>query len=182
MNISKGSFLLWLKKVRGISKGFYWTILVIVFGLMQFWIKLAYLYYTEPDKISFYNVTKDGVLLFFTLAITMSVTMDYHFDDQLARVGTLFRSTAFTFMPFMVMSFVIMWSVIISTSANTNKELSSNLNKWAFILSVVYAICGKSFLFSKNRLESSTEKLNELKSLVEELYQNLYDEMDENAH
>ena len=137
-------------------KGIYWTILVIIFGLLQFWIGLGYSSYSSMIEISFHELTKDGVLLFFSLGITMSVTMDYHFDEYKAKVGNLWKTTGFVFVPLVMITFVVISYLIIKFNPEPNKEeLISTLNVCVLCISSVFALIGKSYLFMKQRIDKS---------------------------
>ncbi|AEG00663.1 hypothetical protein [Methylomonas methanica] len=133
-----------------IGRGLYWIILVIVFGLLQLWLNVGYFLYSAPDQVSFYSVTKDGVLLFFMLAVTMGVTIDYHLDDDKSKVGKLWKSAAFVFMPLLITAFVVGAYMMITINPDpSRKELIDLLNICSLCLVVVYAFIGKAYLFYK---------------------------------
>lgn len=130
------------------GKGLYWTLLVGAFGLAQLWVNLAYLAYTEPEVVSFHRLTGDGLLLFFALAITMSVTMDYWFEGHHSRHWHLWKATAFVFYPIGITGVVIGAYLMIAIQPMPGREaLIDGLNLSVVCLTLLYAIVGKTYLF-----------------------------------
>ncbi|SEI67509.1 hypothetical protein SAMN05421831_10754 [Allopseudospirillum japonicum] len=137
---------------RATGKGVYWTILVVLFGLAQLWVKIGYSLYSYPEQVSLFYITRDGVLLFFTLAITMSVTMDFWFDDTKSKEGSLWKATAFAFYPIIIMGFVIAsFSIVSFSDAPDNEELVNALSTGSVVLTLLYAVVGKAYLFHRAR-------------------------------
>ncbi|PPK72359.1 hypothetical protein B0F88_104153 [Methylobacter tundripaludum] len=136
-----------------IGKGVYWTILIVVFGLMQLWVDIGVSLYNEPKDATLYFFVKDGVLLFFTLAVTIGVTLDYFFDDEKSKLGNLWKATAFAFMPIAIMSFVITSYLIFSSETSDPNKISvvNNLNISSFAMALIYATFGKAYLFYKSK-------------------------------
>lgn len=139
--------------VRCIGKGVYWTVLIVVFGLMQLWVDIGVSLYNKPEDATLYHFVKDGVLLFFTLAVTIGVTLDYFFDDEKSKLGSLWKATAFAFMPIAIMSFVIASYLIFSSETSDPDKISivNNLNISSFVMALFYATFGKAYLFYKNK-------------------------------
>ncbi len=140
------------KMIRATGKGIYWTTLVILFGLSQLWLKIGYSLYSYPEQLNMFYITRDGALLFFTLAITMSVTMDFWFDETKSRDTNLWKATAFAFYPIVIMGFVMAtFSIISFSSAPENKELINTLSIGSVVMTLVYAIIGKAYLFHRTK-------------------------------
>lgn len=130
------------------AKGLYWSSLIVLFGLCQLWIATVFHLYDNSAAVTLYNSTKDGVLLFFALAVVMSVTMDYWFDERLPLRHNLAKTTAFVFFPIVVMGFVISAYAMISFNNASGKEAIVNtINISALVLSFLFAFIGKSYLF-----------------------------------
>lgn len=138
--------------IRATGKGVYWTALVVLFGLAQLWVIVGYSLYSFPEKVTFYSMTKDGVLLFFTLAVTISVTMDFWFNDEKLNTGKLWKATAFAFYPMLIMGFVIAsFSIISFGNLVEQKEIVNMLSIGSILLTLLYAIIGKAYLFKRTK-------------------------------
>ena len=136
--------------IRATGKGIYWAALVILFGLSQLWVKIGYSLYSYPEQVDMFYITRDGALLFFTLAITMSVTMDFWFDEEKSQHSNLWKATAFVFYPIVIMGFVIAsYSIISFSNAPKNKEIINALSTGSVVLTLIYAVIGKAYLFCR---------------------------------
>lgn len=138
---------------KSIGKGLYWSILIVVFGLVQLWVNIGISLYNNPINSSIYVFLKDGVLLFFVLAITISVTLDYYFDDEKSKLGSLWKATAFAFTPMAIMGFVVAAYIVFSSGTSDQEKIHivNTINISAFSMSMIYAFLGKAYLFYKNK-------------------------------
>jgi hypothetical protein len=136
-----------------VGRGVYWTLLVVLFGLSQLWLTLGYRMYVAPEQVSAYESVKDGTVLFFTLAISVGVTLDYFFDEGGPEIQTLAKSTAFVFVPLVVALFVVScYFIIIVNPAPARPDVVTLLNACAFSIAVAQAAIGKTYLFYKSKL------------------------------
>lgn len=130
------------------GKGIYWTFLVSVFGLAQLWIIIGYQLFNDASKVSVYYMAKDGALLFFALAVTMSVTMDFWFEPKVSNKSNLAKATTFVFTPIAVMGFVIgAYSIIMFGAPEKSPDLVCALSIGAITLSLLFAMVGKAYIF-----------------------------------
>lgn len=137
--------------MKPFGKGIYWTILILIFGLLQLWFSVFYVFYEDPSAFSFYPLVKDGALLFFSLAVVVGITIDYHFDERKSKVGGLSKATAFVFFPLIVVTMIVAGYMTISTSTSDNEEVIKILNYSSLSLTILYAILGKTYLFLNSK-------------------------------
>lgn len=136
--------------VMNLGKGVYWALLLGIFGLLQLWVNVAYLVYIQPESVSLYRLTSDGVLLFFALAITISVTMDFWFESADARRCHLWHATAFAFYPMGVTAVVIAaYLMMTSHPDQVSEDLVNALNMSVVSLTLLYIIISKTYLFQR---------------------------------
>ena len=55
--------------VKDVGRGIFWTLLIIIFGLSQLWYTLGKTIFLNDDNLNFFDITKNGILLFFILAL-----------------------------------------------------------------------------------------------------------------
>jgi hypothetical protein len=81
-------FLIWKKHLFSIIQGFPfllvaiskslgWFILTLVFGLLQIWFIVGENFFRTANIYSFEKFVTDGVLLFFSITVIASLTIDY---------------------------------------------------------------------------------------------------------
>jgi small neutral amino acid transporter SnatA (MarC family) len=82
----------------------------------------------------------------------MSVTLDYHFDDKAVKINTLWKSTAFVFLPIIIALAVTgSYFIMFMQPEPSRVQWASGINVYAFLMSLLYAAVGKTFLFYKNK-------------------------------
>jgi hypothetical protein len=59
-----------------------WVVLAVVFGLLPLWIRLIHAALDPSFDVDWRSVLKDGMLLYFSIAIVSAVTADYYLADQ----------------------------------------------------------------------------------------------------
>lgn len=142
--------------LRLLPKGVYWLVLAVVLGLAQLWANMCRA--SGSDVRAFSIAMENGVLLFFTMGLTISVTLDYHFDsdiDTIAKIGKLWRATAFTFFPLIITLLVILTYSAIQFRQEAMKETWVVLAHWLSLgMSCVLALVGKTYLFCKDRMRT----------------------------
>lgn len=138
--------------MQAFGKGIYWTILVLIFGLLQLWIDVFLKYYGSPDSFSFYPLIKNGAFLFFSLAVVVGITIDYHFDEKKSEVGALWKAGAFVFFPFLLVVAIVVAYTTVSLIKTENDNIIRLLNYISFCLTLLYALLGKTYLFLNNRI------------------------------
>lgn len=129
-------------------KGTFWMVLVSLFGLSQLLISLCVSAFQEESSITWYLIAKDGVLLFFALAVTITITMDYWFDPIASESTSLAKATAFVFYPIILMAVVItIYCIILFGNPENNKELINTVSLCVLGLAGLFGVVGKTYLF-----------------------------------
>lgn len=76
----------WLKRaIRWLRAGLTWTMLTVLAGLLPLWIRLGGNYFHSslpPLEITTNEILQDGMLLFFSMAVVASITVDYYLSEQ----------------------------------------------------------------------------------------------------
>lgn len=83
--------------------GLAWVSLLLIFGLLQLWLDLGWDYYKEPSKFNFFPAISQGALLFFCLAATSAVSIDFHFEPKLASKYSGWKTVCFVAVPTLIL-------------------------------------------------------------------------------
>lgn len=78
-----------------------WTVLTTFLGLIQLWITVIISYLLTNKEYNFYSPFQDGSLLFFIMAVTTAITIDYHFTKNI-NLPQWAKSVVFTLFPFLI--------------------------------------------------------------------------------
>lgn len=112
--------------------------------------------FKEPEHLTFFDLTKDGGLLFFILAVTIGVGVDYVFDSSTNSKRTIESVIAFYFMPVIVMFGVTAAYMFIKFNAvDDNKQIFQAVNVGALALGLTYGFVGKIYLFYRAKQAES---------------------------
>jgi hypothetical protein len=69
------------KRIKAIRFSLLWLELTVFFGLMQVWLVVLASNFLQEAQVNLLDMMLDGVLLFFSIAIIASVTVDYILDN-----------------------------------------------------------------------------------------------------
>ncbi len=68
--------------IKAFWKSFIWILLIILFGLMQLWLRICSSYVRKDILFSFEKILLDGVIVFFVTAIITTITIDFYFSKK----------------------------------------------------------------------------------------------------
>lgn len=145
-----------LALVRGIASAFLtgllWMVLAVVLGLAQLWLNYGVAAFRSMSIGR--DVLEDGVLLFFAMALTASVCLDYHFDEELDRLvpmRKLWKGIIFYFVPGVII--LLVTYVYMCLLFDPEKALKTDvvvLAHWSSILAaLLLCLFCKTLLFCK---------------------------------
>ena len=121
----------------------------MIFGLSQLWYVVGENLFSQESNFDMFSIIKDGVLLFFILALTISLTLDFWFEHAQERIN-LAKLTAFVFYPLLItISVVSVYSYVLTLSTRLNKEIFKIANLTLIVLSFVYALVVKTYFYYK---------------------------------
>ena len=130
------------------TRGAYWTLLMAVFGLLQFWVNWGIAKVSRPESSSFFDLTKDGGLLFFVVAVIVGISIDFHFDAKKSGDGALWKTLPFVFLPMFVLVIAIVAYIFSSTyGVESYRDEFELVNIIGLMLTSIYALIGKTYLF-----------------------------------
>ena len=126
-----------------------WMMLMIIFGLFQMWIDLLYVAIVKPKEMSLFYFIKDGGILFFLLAVTSGITIDYQLAEC-SHSPNLFQKISFIFFPFIIFGCVVcLYMIIKLINIGAFQYRFNYANTCLFFLTIVYGFFSKLFLFSR---------------------------------
>ena len=124
---------------KSIQRSLSWTILTTLLGLIQLWITICVSYVLTHISYSMWGALQEGALLFFIMAVTTAITVDYHFTAELP-ISQSIRGIIFTLFPFLIGVFVTALYVTLYISD------SSKVDRPA-LLTITYALIAKTIMF-----------------------------------
>ncbi|MBK5931291.1 hypothetical protein [Halochromatium salexigens] len=132
------------------GKSLYWSLLVALFGLLQLWLVFAYEGLTA-QPLGIERVMRDGVLLFFAVAVTIGLTLDFWFeaasDAQPTPMG-LWIVTAFVFYPLMILTLVVALAMALAINgAQLETSALTLITLTVTGMTTCYALMTKTYLF-----------------------------------
>lgn len=89
------------KLILALIKGMIWTLLTAMFGLIPVWLTFGISIITKNRDYSLSQAVQDGSLLFFVMAITTAITVDYYFSKDIDISGWV-NKIMFTMYPFVI--------------------------------------------------------------------------------
>jgi vacuolar-type H+-ATPase subunit I/STV1 len=125
-----------------------WTFLTTFLGLIQVWITMVISYLLKNKEYNLRVALEEGSLLFFIMAVTIAITIDYHFSENI-HLPQWIRSVMFTLLPFLI-------GILVTALYSTLYIADENeLNQSAFIatqsfligLTILYAFIAKLLIF-----------------------------------
>lgn len=134
--------------IKTIGKSLLWFVLTFIFGLLQAWVVFGQSYMLED--MSVWNEVKNqimgGALLFFSTAITASLTIDYFMlkDVNFSKTETGFL---FVFSPAIILaSAILVFSAIYLKPTEAHFQTVMNLELVILSITFIYAIIVKTML------------------------------------
>lgn len=141
--------------IKVLVKAFYWSLLVAVFGLLQFWINWAIAALFDTQHSAFYDVAKDCALLFFLTAAIVSVAIDFHLNDNVNATRSQLARFAFTFFPMLVVGFAVFtYDVARRNDLESVRDIFVMVNLCACAVTFVYCLWVKTYLFFSDEMAS----------------------------
>jgi hypothetical protein len=80
MELRVRSFLIWAWGT--LLTGGTWLLLPVLFGLLPLWIRIITARYDSPPEVDWNAIMKDGMLLYFDMALVSTVTADYFLSER----------------------------------------------------------------------------------------------------
>lgn len=133
---------------KSIQRSLSWTILTTLLGLIQLWITICVSYVLTHISYSMWGALQEGALLFFIMAVTTAITVDYHFTSEL-RISQSIRGIMFTVFPFMIGVFVsgLYVALYISDPSKVNRPALVLIQCGIITLTIIYALIAKAIMF-----------------------------------
>lgn len=135
-----------------LGRSLYWSLLVALFGLLQLWLVFGYQGLTgEPLGVE--RAMRDGVLLFFALAVTIGLTLDFWFEATsrprpAPEPMGLWVATAFVFYPLTILALVVALAMALAIDGTRLGTPTLTLVTLAVTgMTACYAIMTKTYLF-----------------------------------
>jgi len=140
------------KGLGPLGKAITWTCMTALFGLLQVWLILATSFVLVGESLStnFDKLFLDGALLFFSIAIVSSLTIDHHLSQRTFQ-SDLFDKFMFTFFPVMIL-IVCVW---LFTTCFGKQENELNfvfvqiLECFIFFMALIYGFIVKISAFNQ---------------------------------
>jgi hypothetical protein len=135
---------------RSIVRGFFWTCIACVIGLIQFFIVLVIYSLSNGITISLSDFTHEGFFLFFAVILMLTVCLDYHFHLQQI---SFVLNVAMTTIPVCTIIYVTITYVMIYlfkqghlnfTLNYYTINLGQNVLFWS---GIIYSFIGKAIIF-----------------------------------
>jgi len=131
-----------------------WFVLTLIFGLIQTWIIFFTTLIEKEKTFPFDKFVTDGVLLFFSMVIISSLTIDYHIFRRTFQSKALI-DFLFIFFPVVIFSLCIM---IFSACYYVPDRIDINkVAAWEFIIflmTALYAIIIKFFSLKSDKKDT----------------------------
>lgn len=143
------------------GKSILWFLFISLFSLLQLWVIMV----MTTININLPSITSEtilfsGSLLFFSTALVSSISIDYHFINQSQFFDEIFSfwdkkfisEIIFGFFPFMVIILCLIMFITIygKNSSQINLNNAHFLEHTIIVITTVYSIISKAFLFVLN--------------------------------
>ena len=144
---------IFLSSLTAIWKSFFWFMLTLFFGLFQIWLVLGINNLIPTNELFFEKFIIDGALLFFSIAIVSSLTIDYHVFSR-----GIFNWNDFTLFMFLIFPIAIVFlCALFFTACHLRAEdIDINIVFYTeiaiFTITFLYTIVVKSFTFCKDQM------------------------------
>jgi hypothetical protein len=151
--------------LKDIMKSLYWVFLVSFFSLLQLLFFVSCSLILSDCKFEFIRVLTDGLLIFFATALVSSITIDYHFSEDVQNSlngkHKWLASLLFTFFPMFILSIsLVSFGVIFQIGIDLERvdKYWLTISQFVIIASAVfYAIISKTIFFSlSNKLSNKS--------------------------
>jgi len=123
-----------------IWKSFEWSLFTLFFGLLQIWIIIAWYFLSNPqlEETIFEQIIMGGALLFFSVAIVSSLTIDHYLAKTTFKTQDF---SAFFLFPMVIIisCIVVFFSCYGKSSHDVNFELVFNVELVILSITLIYA-------------------------------------------
>lgn len=136
------------KLILALIKGMVWTLLTAMFGLIPIWLTFGISIITKNRDYNFSQAVQDGSLLFFVMAITTAITVDYYFSKDIDISGWV-NKIMFTMYPF-VIGIVITYlysTLYLVSQSEIHVGIVSQIQYSLIGTTILYAMLAKSLMF-----------------------------------
>lgn len=143
-------FLVWMKAVQ---KGLSWFVLTLFFGMFQVWLTLLlHIFVTSPFDSLFHKFILDGAILFFSIAVVSSLTIDYYIFSKGIFPWDWFNIFMFIVAPIIIVFFgSILFAVCYLTpTEKINFRLVFYADSIIFIATLLHTVAVKATTFKKS--------------------------------
>ncbi|RKZ91727.1 MAG: hypothetical protein DRR19_06415 [Candidatus Parabeggiatoa sp. nov. 1] len=143
---------IFLTSLTAVWKSFFWFVLTLFFGLFQIWLVLGINNLIPTNELFFERFITDGALLFFSIAIVSSLTIDYHVFSR-----GIFNWNDLSLFMFLIFPMVIVFFCVLLFTVCYLKSEAININHVfyteivIFTITFLYTIVVKSFAFYKDQ-------------------------------
>jgi len=143
---------IFFSSLTAIWKSFFWFVLTLFFGLLQIWLILLINNFILTTELFFEKFIIDGALLFFSIAIVSSLTIDYHVFSRGIFNWKDFSVFMFFLFPIAIVAFcVILFIVCYLTPEQIDFESVFHAEIVIVTITFFYTIVVKSFAFYKDQ-------------------------------
>ncbi|MEN8217112.1 MAG: hypothetical protein ABFS56_12240 [Pseudomonadota bacterium] len=143
---------IFLSSLTAIWKSFFWFVLTLFFGLFQIWLVLGINNLIPTNGLFFEKFIIEGALLFFSIAIVSSLTIDYHVFSRGIFNWKDFTVFMFFLFPIAIVAFcVIVFIVCYLTPEKIDFDSVFNAEIGIFTITFLYSIIVKSVAFYKDQ-------------------------------
>lgn len=142
------------------GKAVYWSLWILVLGLVQFWIHIAIDVYQEDGVFELQYYTKDGVLLFFSLAVTQGVYLDYALHQADKPESGFLIFSMFKLIPIVVTVFcVVSYLLMKLTEAEKFLSILDFVSVTCVVLAMAYSLVVKAYLFFADKQLKQAQRI-----------------------
>jgi len=126
--------------IKAMWDSFQWSIFTLLFGLLQIWIIIGWylLSNVQLEETIFEQIIMEGALLFFSVAIVSSLTVDHYISQETFSAQDF---SAFFIFPMVIIisSIVVFFSCFGKSSGEVNFELVVNAELIIISTTMLYA-------------------------------------------
>jgi len=129
-----------------LAKAIGWTAVVSGVGLVQIWVlflmKIFTLHFEMP------NLIRDGVLLFFVMALVAATAIEYYFSDE-PRLSRGVEGVLFILIPLVTVLFVVAAyaGTYLVGEANFNSVSAAKAQYWSLAIGLLYGVVAKGIVY-----------------------------------
>lgn len=131
--------------IKRIGKSVLWIVLTLFFGFYQTWINLIMVYLDNvKQNYTLIDIAKEGVLLFFSMVLIASLTIDHHIFRKTYQ-SDFINSFMFIFVPVVMFSTCITLFFSLRLAKSPNYDAIIHIHIAILIFTIIYGIIIKFF-------------------------------------